>query len=164
MDTIWPPLFLEDRNLVEEAYVKSRLKVDANESPLLCFLRDYDEDTAEETEIAAFCGNVHRSMLEPSCPNQRSTAWIDDRSWSYYNHTSSKKPLAAMREAGSNSIGSKTADRDTTKVSVVTDETTPVNRNSCPSNPKTLQVLPCRRYTNPLSAQKLFGILKQPVS
>src|SRR5437762_3498064 len=83
---VWSDEFREDRYPDE---IEFKLDLDTVKDPLSCFLQDYDEDVpipaCEVGEVKEFCQGVHHSILQkPSDTSEQRSAWIDDRSWAFY--------------------------------------------------------------------------------
>ncbi|KAF2441217.1 hypothetical protein P171DRAFT_524171 [Karstenula rhodostoma CBS 690.94] len=159
---LWPKSFHEDRNPAEEeTFLESRLRINPNDDPLLTFLRDYDEDTAEEEVITHFCSSVHHSALTNPCATHSQRAWLDDRQWRCT--PSSNSPRTPAQDT-KNSVVSRSVRPmvlEGKAIDIISKDIVdePRAKMSLPKKDKQDQLF--REYNSPLDAPTLFRNLMQ---
>ncbi|KAL1595810.1 hypothetical protein SLS60_009500 [Paraconiothyrium brasiliense] len=159
-ESLWPKSFNEDRSPPEkETFLESRLRINPTDNHLLTFLRDYDENTAEEEVITNFCASVHRSALTNSRANHLRQAWLDDRRWHSISSSTSRGKEIQDEEATVSKVVQPSKLWETTIDMVskdIVDE--PRSEISQPQNDKHVSR---REYDLPLDAPGLCRHLKQ---
>lgn len=171
----WPAIFrdrIPHREEHSEPHVEFQLEISlVGEPPRLgrlpqdepshikLFLRGYDNDGPESGEIETFCAGVHPSVLRCPGGSQRRAAWLDDRSYSFYNRSRAQPSgrdltvsAPVLPDIGNIDLGS-TATENGFALGITEHNITSTSDAD----------LPVRTYESPLSAAALYDHLKQKV-